>query len=453
MVKQQSLKLSSLLFVNIFITSFSFAGVENTHHDIAHVTGNQDKSICAFCHIPHSARSDRGLFSMEGKSGDKLGRIGAFCYACHDGTVTPNALVVAPDGTLGLEALTMSHGYNNSALKSVSGGLEGNDNIQRSGLLTADKLTGEIPGQIECTTCHDVHNNTYPPFLRAPIESLCIKCHSGSNFTGKGRWTTVEDEGSQNCAHSIGMPVAATPFDHSRNLPVEQKFHQPDPIYDVVLFTSEEISDPNKHWETGGHLVGVKKAVSCITCHSAHMPNKDLLVGSSGTNGDKKLCGGCHGDGNNFANPGVTDGYHPVFEESEPPYLHYFTDSNTSIDFELQTVELFVTIPSRYPIDSNGQITCLTCHVMHNGGEAEKCLVKGLSSRPGGVICNECHGTGSYTRDANWHHPVGPENYNALSGFEKLTAWAWGPGLPGDLTDGLQCVDCHIDWAISAHNW
>ena len=48
--------------------------------------------------------------------------------------------------------------------------------------LTADG-SGELPlpkGLIECTTCHAVHDATYPPFLRGTMtnSALCLACHN-----------------------------------------------------------------------------------------------------------------------------------------------------------------------------------------------------------------------------------------------------------------------------------
>lgn len=41
------------------------------------------------------------------------------------------------------------------------------------------KLFGAAPGRMECSTCHDVHNNQYPPFLRMSNNNsdMCLACH------------------------------------------------------------------------------------------------------------------------------------------------------------------------------------------------------------------------------------------------------------------------------------
>lgn len=433
--------------------SVALSGVEGTHHDMRHMTGDQEKSVCAFCHLPHNAKSDKGLFARESSAGAELGRVGAFCYSCHDGTVTPYALIEAPNGDVGLKVLTESHGYITSEIGVKSAHLESVANVAASGLIQNDPTTGLPPSSFDCLACHDIHNAGYPPFLRAPMKDLCRKCHSGTDLNGKGRWSKVEDAGSLNGPHPIGMPVAASGFDNKRDMPAETSFHKPLEVFRKPLLSRDEVLSPSNHWTLGGHLFEKEEAVDCSTCHSAHMPVKSLLVAAGEHEKEKALCAGCHGDGKNPANPGTTVGYHPVFEESAPPYIHEHASHPHLPDLPTSGfMELFVDLPKQYPIETDGTLTCRSCHLAHGGQPGTKGLRVGRGNWLANVICNDCHQMGSEVDREDMHHPIGARDYTEF-GFEKLTSWAWGPDQPGDLSDGLQCVDCHTDWAISAHNW
>lgn len=432
------------------------AAIENTHHDMGYMTGSHEKGVCSFCHLPHNAYSEKGLYARSGDGADLIGNQGAFCYSCHDGTVIPGAIIEAPDGSVGLDVLLRSHGYNLKRMSEATGGLEGSSNLQNSGLVSSYAEVETADWKMNCLTCHDVHSNRFPPFLAVPLESLCQKCHSGSNMAGKGRWNSITDTGEANQAHPVMMAVADSGKDRVRGEAPEQSFHWPYRFFSVPAPPEEIMALKDKHWETGGHLVGKSGEVGCPTCHSAHMPGKNLLVAAATENFDKMVCGGCHGRVGDPWNPGATEATHPVFEFSAPPYKHDHESHGkveTRPDLPSQgSIEVFVSMPSSFPLTRYGELTCLSCHKIHGGKPGAKCLRASQPKWSGGVQCIECHSPGSYVDGMNWHHPVGSADYT-VQGFPQLTSWAWGVGLPGDLSDGLQCTDCHVGWAKSAHNW
>jgi predicted CXXCH cytochrome family protein len=432
------------------------AGVEGTHHDMRLYGVLGDQGVCSYCHVPHGAQGEVGLFARAG-TGEGLGPIGSFCYSCHDGTVIPTALVEAPDGTVGIEALTRSHGFEIGRLATLTGGLETAASVYASGLVRIPDPANP-PQRLDCNACHDPHAEQNPPFLKVALAELCQKCHGGRDGTGKGRWTAVEDRGLANWAHPVGMPVAETAYERVRGMPSERSFHAPDPVFDTPTPSAQELRRLDVHWQTGGRLLGPERAVGCATCHSAHLPRESLLVARAAPRPDRALCSGCHGGGTNPENPGVTPYYHPVLDSAHPPYVHdHASHGAVAANPNLPatgTLELFVKMPPDWPLGSGGQLLCETCHRAHRGTPGER-LLRGGPSRAL-VICNECHGTGPQpVGQANVHHPVGQRDYSAAEhgGFPRQTSWFQGLGLPGDLTDGLQCVDCHVELAKSAHNW
>ncbi|MHB8765127.1 MAG: cytochrome c3 family protein [Deferrisomatales bacterium] len=433
----------------------AWAGVENTHHDMRIYNLFGEKGVCEYCHVPHRAQSGENLLGRAGAA-DALGPIGSFCYSCHDGTVIPTALVAAPDGSVGLDALLGSHGYEISRISLVTSGLETPGSVLASGLVKIPD-PARPPTQLDCNACHDPHSDQHPPFLKAPIDELCTRCHSGADRLGKGRWTRVEDAGAANGPHPVGMPVAESPYDRVRGRPTERSFRAPAGVLDVPVASADDLRRPTVHWQTGGHLVGPGRSVSCVTCHSAHMPVSRLLVARGAENFEGTVCSGCHGQAGRPENPGTTPYFHPVLAGSGPPYVHDHAAHGVVPDNPnvpaTGLLNLFVKMPAEWPLGGAAELVCRTCHRAHQGVPGQR-LVRWS---PSGtlVICNECHRSGAQTTPTNWHHPVGQKDYTAPENgeFPKTIAWSRGPETPGDLADGLQCVDCHTELAKSAHNW
>jgi predicted CXXCH cytochrome family protein len=452
MSRKHPIYVASCIIGMLLISQSALAGIENTHHDMGIYSEGSEEELCLYCHVPYGERSDEGLFSRVTPNIKDLGAVAAFCYySCHDGTVVPTALVEGPDGTLGLEVLVNSHGFEVDRLESVSSGMEDASNIYSSGVF--DGRIGDT-GMLDCISCHNPHSNENPPFLQQPLERLCISCHSGLDRTGFGRWTSPDDDGPQDLAHPIGVAMGtfenAAPYKTQNGM----SFHEPNEVFSVAMPDALQLQLIDVHWELGGHLFGEEREVDCSTCHSAHMPVANLLVAAATRNPEKAVCSGCHGEHENSPNPGATPFYHPVYEESLPPHVHDHADHG-DIDPNIPSVgpiELFISIPEEFSVTKKETLLCTTCHITHGGVEGAKCLRSGPKEWLGGVICNECHGTGSYIVGANWHHPVSPEDF-AQTGFPRSLPWSEGPGLPGDLSDGLQCTDCHTEWAKNAHNW
>lgn len=425
------------------------AGVEGTHHDMRIYNLAEEKSVCAYCHVPHRASSEESLLAREGMYVSELGRVGAFCYTCHDGTVVPTALVEAPDGTLGIEALTRSHGLDIDDLEKATGGLEGRAHVETSGLVPPNPQTGAFPSRMECTACHDPHSDQNPPFLKVPIEELCQRCHSGADRAGDGRWTAVEDTGTRNRAHPVGMPVAFSGAERVRpELPgPEMAFNAVDPRLRVPGLGPGERGDPARHWTTGGHLAGFgddpsQGAVMCSTCHSAHSVKENLLVIESydTASGTDPLCAGCHGEEGKPQNPGGTPYYHPVQDEAVPPW-----ETST-----LPHRGLDIAIPPEWPVADGGGLLCATCHRMHRGRPGSRCIR--AEDRGKKYLCDVCHLPNDDVSGENAHHLTSAEDLSAFLQGRELS-WYAAPGEPGDLSDGLTCIDCHVELAKSAHNW
>lgn len=235
--------LATLVAVSaVAMASSAFAGIVNTKHDLSSITGvsglkqpaGQTTQVCVFCHTPHNSAKTKALWNRKGATADNAFRTytsgimmengaangwfqgtvkGQFsskstsllCMTCHDGATTMGGAVLnnnpyslstnqqeptAIGGISGLISgpanlatdLTNDHPVNidyDAAVLTVN-------NARPGSLATRDasgKVAGVLPfqgGIMECSSCHNVHDNTIKPFLRVSIEgsALCLKCHS-----------------------------------------------------------------------------------------------------------------------------------------------------------------------------------------------------------------------------------------------------------------------------------
>lgn len=197
----------------------ALADVDGTKHDLNNVatweTGANDES-CVFCHTPHQAStaasqdplwnhtlSSAGPYAVYGSStidATDLSAIPAavagtatathLCLSCHDGTVAPGsvynppnvgwtatAAVITGNANVGTN-LADDHPVNftyDAALATADGGL--------ATPLSASEVVAGIPlftGKMQCASCHNPHDSTNAPFLRATNanSALCTTCHT-----------------------------------------------------------------------------------------------------------------------------------------------------------------------------------------------------------------------------------------------------------------------------------
>jgi predicted CXXCH cytochrome family protein len=188
--------------------------IAGTKHDLTSVTGSGQTEICVFCHTPHFSGSTAPLWNrtnsatytmytsatmdMAQISGNTPGGVSAACLSCHDGVQAYDALVNRQgsglSGTVGTVKMTGA----STMLLDGSSSLT-NDHpisiiynpaldtkftaITTPGAKGANVGTLPLYGagfnQVECASCHNVHDNANAPFLRLANtgSALCLKCH------------------------------------------------------------------------------------------------------------------------------------------------------------------------------------------------------------------------------------------------------------------------------------
>ncbi len=201
-------KFFALLFV-MAMAQYSYAqGIAGSAHDFSTETWNSSGEICIVCHTPHNGDltvSDAPLWNHELTTttftlyssptldATDLGQPAAsskLCLSCHDGTValenfggvTSGTNFIDPGHSLGTD-LSNDHPISftyDATLASTDGGLY-DPTTASSGLGGTIQNDMLLANQVQCASCHDVHNSGGFADLLVKDNSgsaLCLTCHS-----------------------------------------------------------------------------------------------------------------------------------------------------------------------------------------------------------------------------------------------------------------------------------
>jgi predicted CXXCH cytochrome family protein len=487
----------------------AFAVIDNTHHDMNTYLGGSFT-----CYACHGYR--QGL-----AADNNLGTVGSFCYnQCHRGTGgIAGAIPVASDfpntgnenGALWPVGTRVARGaiYNGGTASTLNKYANGHMRTW-SNMPTIDNVTTKPAqtnnwphvgsGDMQCTGCHDVHSNTYAPFLRAPLSvgtgaasaaaTFCVQCHTGSaTSTGDGRWHYITSSSNANGAHPIETDSATastraagtgTPTRHGRLIYIKgtrgaarNDANDNSSIFKALsLYATGTagLGNPANHYRPGGKLGAMNTpadngAVICITCHGVHLPGNVagtnnltyVTIGdqSADTESVNPICVACHGPGptptgTSNANPGVSSYYHPVNGEAlsasgsrpEPNY----TASTGTFTFTVSVG----TGTGASDLGVNLRLVCTSCHTYGHGGPTGTML---LTSRA--RTCGGCHNTTAVQTGsaANSHHRYGgTTDYTQAAGGGYTNPSYASTYTTVNLANGLGCEDCHV-FNGTAHNW
>jgi predicted CXXCH cytochrome family protein len=163
--------------------------------------------LCVFCHTPHNAKPTRALWNrelpavtyklyesstLEARLNQPTGS-SRLCLSCHDGTLALGNLRVPPKGTrftLGPLTGKASLGTDLSDDHPISFVYDSALAIRRGQLADPSTLPRAIrldeTRQLQCTACHDPHEDRNPKFLRMDnrFGAVCTACHRPRNWGG-----------------------------------------------------------------------------------------------------------------------------------------------------------------------------------------------------------------------------------------------------------------------------
>lgn len=201
----------------LLAASVSFAVIAGSKHDLTNPTyfTGATLSACQYCHTPHLRNNPAvngaplwnrslptgpytvygGGHTLGGTTVNQPGTNSRTCLSCHDGTIALGSVLVGNGGTID-EAAGRPDFIVNGALVEVAtetgtypylGTDLSNEHpvgfdfvAGRAGVPSMPnwaKLYGAT-NSFECASCHDPHDTTNQPFLRASKSTICTDCHS-----------------------------------------------------------------------------------------------------------------------------------------------------------------------------------------------------------------------------------------------------------------------------------
>jgi predicted CXXCH cytochrome family protein len=278
--------------------------------------------ICIFCHIPHNARADipylwnrqdpAGPYTpyysttLKATVGQPTGT-SRLCLSCHDGTIAPGAVLSQSTPmpfTATLAGRSSNLGTNLADDHPVSFDYAGAAALPNSQLAGTAFLPSTIrldaAGQMQCTACHNPHNDQYGKFLVMSNlgAGLCISCHSKTNWnssshavSGKlwngslpdpwphSEYTTVADNGCSSChrPHTASGPQRLLQYSveetnclvcHNGNVAAKDITVDLDKPYRHPVSSYSGVHDPAENYAGV-----VSKHVECVDCHNPHQAN------------------------------------------------------------------------------------------------------------------------------------------------------------------------------------
>lgn len=218
-ITKKTLLLMMIVLVSLLMVGqMAKAGVSNTKHNLStsgtgtfKLTYGTDE-VCVFCHTPHFSSTTAPLWNRSASQANysmytsstidmtianSPQGVSAACLSCHDGTVAFDSLLNKPGSGTGSPSGWQWNG-NNSNITTSGNAYIGYDltndhpisitydttkdtafNAASGGKVDTLPLFGTSKNQVECATCHNVHDNTNSPFLRVSNagSALCLKCH------------------------------------------------------------------------------------------------------------------------------------------------------------------------------------------------------------------------------------------------------------------------------------
>ncbi len=273
--------------------------------------------LCIFCHTPHSATQTRALWNrsvpgttykiytsstLEATLNQPTGA-SRLCLSCHDGTLALGSLRVPPrSGPATLPPLTgrASLGTDLSDDHPVSFTYDSALALKQTQLADPATLPKTVrlddTKQLQCTACHDAHNDRYRKFLRMDDRSggLCTTCHQQRNWSGSAhatsiatwrgtgtnpwpdsRYTTVAENGCDNCHRSHSAPHPPRLLSNSQERAVCLGCHNADVAsknmeQEFLKNSAHPVTSTDWTHEPRENPNTMPRHVTCVDCHNPH---------------------------------------------------------------------------------------------------------------------------------------------------------------------------------------
>jgi len=425
---------------------FSFAALADNPNSIIYSKHNlsvsspgsvhavTESEICVFCHTPHFATGDGPLWNhgmssavyhpygsstLKAVVGQPTGS-SRLCLSCHDGTVALGT-VHSRSSQIAMTSSTMPAGTSNLGTD-LSGGhpvsfvydhaLVSADGDLRDPNTLPTEVRLDRSGQLQCTSCHDPHNNQYGNFLVLDNtgSALCLACHSIANWPTSGHGLSTQP-----------LPAALMKLMPAQNQPAQNK----------AVANSLTVA-----------------SAGCASCHVPHAAGaKEELMRFMAPEQNCLPCHNAQGPGQNVAGEFNKVSAHPIFVNSQSH----------------SPAENPVNPPMRH-------VTCVDCHNPHaatktasSAAQVAGALAGVTGVTAGGSIqrnitheyelCFRCHadsvarGPARVPRqfvETNTRREFNPGN----TSFHPIEAVGKNPGVsslipPLTAASLITCTDCH----------
>lgn len=370
-----------------------------------------DNEICIFCHAPHRGREDvlwmwnradsrSEYITYESSTlhageinGDRR-RVGQptgaskLCLSCHDGTIALGAVLSREQELsfpVGIEFLTDGRlaagpghlGTDLSDDHPVSFVYDEALATSHGELVSPELLPPNVRldrnGMLQCTSCHDPHDNTYGKFLVMgnAHSALCASCHapagwdSSSHRNSTATWNQQSDDPWPNTEFNTVAENACANCHRSHKAGGNERLlNYANETSNCVICHNGNVAQKNIVYEQGklyGHFVQnytgkhdpaedfsgiVAPHVACVSCHNPHRTDnstatapyvpgamrgvKGIDAGGNPVNSAEYLyevCLKCHSGSNIF----LSATYTPIARQDPQPDLRLAFDTlNTS---------------------------------------------------------------------------------------------------------------------------
>jgi len=396
---------------------------------------------CVFCHTAHHANGETPLWnhSMSSVSNYVVyssARLDALkltipqpngssrlCLSCHDGTVALGNVSSGQAVAMQNGVTTMPAGANNLGTDLSSdhpisfvydSNLAGLDSSIKDPSLLTGKVRLDREGRLQCTACHDPHNNQYGNFLVMDnsASALCLTCHNPPG------WTT-----SPHALSGIAAPA-------------------------VITVRLASASRPNSKF-----AARIKSAtiagIGCENCHISHRAAAKTHLMQSET--PEQNCFSCHN--------GITV-KQDLAADFDKPSVHPITLNSDSHS----PVEDPVNPPMRH-------VTCADCHNAHAANAATAFTpnasgalagVTGISAAGGTLtpltkeyqLCFRCHadsaerGPATVQRqyiqtNTRLQFSTGNQSFHPVEAVGRNLASVPSLIMPWTVNSLIYCTDCH----------
>lgn len=198
------------LLAALVATSASALSIVNTKHDLSVADAGTNTEICVYCHTPHSANMAVSLAPLWNRGTQNVaagelynsttmnytataasinGTDAPLCLSCHDGVVG-NSLTNPPNSGA---TFNFADFTGNAVIYDTTNKLTNDHPIGMTvpstqddlGIYARGTIDTNLPGALRtgvvwCSSCHDVHDNAFAPFLikNNASSALCLACHA-----------------------------------------------------------------------------------------------------------------------------------------------------------------------------------------------------------------------------------------------------------------------------------